>query len=991
MPRLDPEAVSPITLAFDRVNSWRENGWSGFPPVGATSLIRTYQDESGDLEPTRTDPIPMSWDLVASNTYSNIYVEDGLSVSSIDIDAISQVFDDDIYPTATYWFHPTNPYDVIDIRIYDFGDGPGNVGGFFVPSISLRNDLFVDSEDLAYSRDWSFEIVAHEFQHLLHYDLDPNEELWLNEGLADLSARVSLGPDQEGVQNHIEAYEIFPENDLLLWDEGQPPDYYETIADYGRSYAFVSYLAYHFGGRDLIVDILADPRNGLSSINGELAEDGIPERVGDILAGEKVANIIDRPGYGGDIYHQGLINISTTYEHQAWSYPDEHQISSTVKYSGYGLKYHSGSPDLAINISSDHPVDVALVGLNGSEVMTSVNISNGGSGNVMYQLSGFDVIYETLLVVPHTSVSGASIDISVGRSNLVPPETSVLVSPAEPDGDNGYYLSSPGIHLSTSEGSVVLFAWNDGEFTEYDTTLHPGEGENTLRFFAKGPLGLREDERELTFKVDRTDPEINYEISPSSPDGSDLHYISQPTVYLQSSEQGTSTFYDIGEGYEEYGEPFTLDSGTWLLSAYAEDLSGRRSELIEREIKVDLEDPTISVRTSPSEPDGNSGYYTTAPEITMLPASGSTAWFTLNGGPEMEYTGPFVLEDGEYELEAFARKPSGRTGNMETIFIKVDSTPPVINLVFDPPLCPGWCSEPTYLSVSVEDPLSSVFFTLGDEGPFEYGSDIYLNDGEYKVEVWAEDPAGNRVNSGSYDVRIDTTSPNTEILLGTLPDSGSWYYDHQPEITFRTAAEAVSPEETYFSLDGEEFVLYTGQEIELSPGRNTIHYHSKDLAGNIERTRTRDIGVDISPPVGVLSANRTLIPERGPVLFSISGSQDDNDVYRFRMEFGDGTSSGWIYDDRVEHYYSELGEYNVILVVEDTAGRLNEDEVSLKIEVLTQAEYERRLEEERSPLLLILLIVLGLILVVGTAAVAVVMIMKRRPGSEEVLEWVDEP
>lgn len=981
----------PVSLAIDKVDEWVEQGWNGFPPMDASSLVMKYVRESdGEELPTRTDPIPVDWDLVATNVNSRIYVENGLTVSTADIDAISEVFDDTIYPIATYWFNPDIPYDVIDIRIYDFGDGPGNVGGFFYPSMSYLNDLFVDSEDLEYSRDWSFEIVAHEFQHLIHFDLDSNEELWINEGLADLSARVCMGPDQGGVQNHIDAYELYPENDLLLWNEGQPPDYYETIADYGRAFAFVSYLAYHYGGRDLIIDILSDQRNGFSSINGEMAEDGLADRVGDILVKEKVANFLDDPDYGGGIYEQGLINISIGMDHQAWTYPDSHIIDSSVRYSGYGLKYNQGSSNLAISVNSDDPVDVTLVGLNGTDIVSSVNLSNGGSGTILYQLSGFDTQYSTLLVIPHTSTSGAVIEVDVEISDLVPPVTDVLVSPTEPDGENGYYVNSPGIQLTTSEGSRIRYAWNMEDFSDYSSALHPPEGENVLKFYAQGPLGLMEDIREMTFRLDTVDPDLDIELTPHSPDGSNDYYISQPTVYLTSDEPDGEIFFDIGEGEEVYDDPFVLDSGIWDLEAYSVDPSGRRSSIQTMILRVDLSDPEISIEMDPRMPDGSSGYYNTIPEISFDPETGSTGIFTINNGPEMEYTGPFELEDGEYEIDYFARNPSGRTGTINTIFVKIDSSIPVLGHEFDPPLCIGWCDKPTYLSLIVDDPLSDIYFKMDNEGPFTYSSEILLNDGEYDLEYWAIDPAGNRRDGEKIFVRIDTTTPNTEIVLDSLPDNGFWYYDEQPSITFNTISRTVSPEITYFSLDGEEFNVYSDQMISLLPGRNTIYYYTIDEAGNNEKIKTRDIGIDLSTPEGVLKANRSLIPVRGPVMFSIADSTDDNEIYRFRMDFGDGTETGWVYDDSIEHFYSELGTYNAILTVEDSAGRQDTRDVSLKIEVLTQKEYDERMEDGISPVVLVLLIILGLILIAGIISVIAVVLIKRNRDEVEDVEWVED-
>ncbi len=969
------------------------NGDPILPPIDATSIIREMSTNEPDgSTSTRSNPPPANWDLVSENIHSRIFVEDGLTVQSSDIQALGDIFDDSIYPNATDWFHPDNPYDVIDIRIYDFGDGPGNTGGFFLGSPLTRKDLFVDSQDLQYSRSWSFEIVAHEFQHLLHYDLDPNEEVWLNEGLADLSARISLGPGTQGIQSHIDTYETHPRNDLLLWDEGQPPDYIETIADYGRAYAFVAYLANHYGGKEFIRDLTADSRNSVSSINGELAEDGEADRFNDIVAKEKGADIVDDPIYGGGIYDQGLIDIGIrSFEFQTSSYPASHTITDTVRYSGYYLRFLSGSPSLSISVDHESYVHALLIGTSEGEVVYSANLSGDGSDQLLYRLSGFDVDYDVLYVIVHTTQTGSSIDVSVDISDLEPPETDVLVSPPNPTGKNGYYLDTPGISLETSEGSHVMYAWNEGPFQEYSTSLHPPEGPSTLHFFAQGPFGLREDERELEFKVDTIDPVTSISIDPEDPDGANGYYITDPLIGLETEVQVDVTYYDLGNGPVQYNGPFRPGHGNWDLEYWSEDLAGRTDESKMVEIKVDLGDPSVEMVVSPKIPDGESGFYSKPPLVTLVIEGGAEGWFLLNGEGPYEYSSPFELEDGEWAVEYYAATPSGRTGTVKTSYFKVDSTPPDLQVEFDPPLCTGWCSLPVYMTLLSKESGVDILFDIADEGPYSYSSSVLLGDGEYSVTVWAVDPAGNRAEGGTFEIMIDNTPPVTELVFDRAPDSGDWFYDTPPSIDLRTVLPPVSPEITYISLDGDEYQEYSGQEMDFIPGRNTVHFYSQDMAGNTEPVRRRDINIDTSPPTAVLSSNRTILAEMGSVRFTILGSTDDIEVYRFMIDFGDGERSDWIYGTEVSHLYDGLGSYTVIVTIEDVAGRTNEREESLKIEVLSQEDYQKRTQEGGTSILVIVIsLLLALIALVSIPVLVIVLVKKRGNFNTEEVMMIEE-
>ncbi|MBO9523224.1 MAG: immune inhibitor A [Nocardioidaceae bacterium] len=98
---------------------------------------------------------------------------------------------------------------------------------------------------------------AHEYQHLLEYYEDPDEESWINEGLSDWAQTLvgyvnpSIAPDAPGADGHLACFQGYqppnfggPENSLTEWsDQGGP----EILCDYGAAYSFMEYLASHYG------------------------------------------------------------------------------------------------------------------------------------------------------------------------------------------------------------------------------------------------------------------------------------------------------------------------------------------------------------------------------------------------------------------------------------------------------------------------------------------------------------------------------------------------------------------------------------------------------------------------------------------------------------------------------------------------------------------------------------------------------------------------
>ena len=81
----------------------------------------------------------------------------------------------------------------IEVIIYDI-DGQYNIGGYFAPSFASQGEMvFVDYADVTLT--WGRSIIAHEPQHLLHNALDPYENLYIDEGNADVAIYLCFGAD----------------------------------------------------------------------------------------------------------------------------------------------------------------------------------------------------------------------------------------------------------------------------------------------------------------------------------------------------------------------------------------------------------------------------------------------------------------------------------------------------------------------------------------------------------------------------------------------------------------------------------------------------------------------------------------------------------------------------------------------------------------------------------------------------------------------------
>ena len=152
-------------------------------------------------------------------------------------------------------------------------------------------------------------VLAHELQHMIHWGADVNEETWLDEGCAEL-AMVYFGlPDP------IVNFPSNPDNQLNVWNQ--------EFADYVKVMLFFTYLEEQFDTEEnnLILDIVADPTNGLSSIINQLIDNGFTIPFESVFLNWTIANFIDDTNLEQGQYGYELLelpNFSISGSHTAF-------------------------------------------------------------------------------------------------------------------------------------------------------------------------------------------------------------------------------------------------------------------------------------------------------------------------------------------------------------------------------------------------------------------------------------------------------------------------------------------------------------------------------------------------------------------------------------------------------------------------------------------------------------------------------------------------
>jgi len=195
--------------------------------------------------------------LRAVGKYCYVYVEDTQSVKQQSIERVQKQFDQTIYPVTTGHFgaeaRPGLDGDShINLLLVDIKDGytnpdDGYVAGYFFagdqmlqsefPSHSKtksnqREILYIDTWPCDPDADDYLEIVAHEFQHMIHHNQDKDEVSWVNEGCSQI-APVFCGFAPPG---HYKLLKEDPDRSLNNWAQWNP------MPDYGQVYLWNQYI-----------------------------------------------------------------------------------------------------------------------------------------------------------------------------------------------------------------------------------------------------------------------------------------------------------------------------------------------------------------------------------------------------------------------------------------------------------------------------------------------------------------------------------------------------------------------------------------------------------------------------------------------------------------------------------------------------------------------------------------------------------------------------
>jgi immune inhibitor A len=243
--------------------------------------------------------------------------------------------------------------------------------------------------------------LAHEHQHLIHWNLNRNQDNWLNEALSELASFLitSTDPDSTLGVNNLEFFAQNPHIQLTNRpDRSQLFDGRVVFGHYGAEKLFAVYLSEQFG-LQFIHDLVHNSTPGIAGIQQSL--DNLPgdQKFNDVFANWLVANLVNQPELYSSQYGYQQITPFEPIQEIVQTFPVQ---TTAARLKSYGARYYK--------IKADQPVKVSFKG----STMARLTLLDPPSGQfVWYSNRGDETEFSLWRQFDLTHVDTATLNFKV--------------------------------------------------------------------------------------------------------------------------------------------------------------------------------------------------------------------------------------------------------------------------------------------------------------------------------------------------------------------------------------------------------------------------------------------------------------------------------------------------------------------------------------------------------------------------------------------------
>jgi len=310
--------ADPIGLAE------RLAGVKNAPTVLATSVATLREGAVRTFWVTNVDTIEnfqVSAVLAYVSDHVYFWVERDVDYDRQEVKDLVDEFEGHAYPADRELFgsewSPGVDGDVHLYMLYAHGLGDSVAAYFsssdeFSPKVKEYSNgveiFYLNADTIGIHEGYTDSVLAHEFQHMIHWYRDRNEDTWMNEGLSELAVLLN-GYDTGGFDY---LFSMDPDIALTRW----PVEPGTAGSNYGQSFLYLAYFLNRFGP-EAVRTLVANPANGLDSIDQTLTTldlkdetTGLPVTADDLYRDWAVAMLLQDKTVG-----DGRYALQPTYEY----------------------------------------------------------------------------------------------------------------------------------------------------------------------------------------------------------------------------------------------------------------------------------------------------------------------------------------------------------------------------------------------------------------------------------------------------------------------------------------------------------------------------------------------------------------------------------------------------------------------------------------------------------------------------------------------------
>lgn len=332
--------------------------------------------------------VPSTCRQIGDDCY--VFVADSLWHEGGYFGVVTQANVDDI---ANYFSNTTTNFPnegIYDVDVRTFGNPPDvdndnriiilildihteNVGGYFAfineypdGTSGLRSNeaemFYADYSGLSNS-DYFRGLLAHEFQHMIHFEYDLDEITFVNEGLS-MTAEYVCGDFEEDM------YNLYQQNTnlyLFRWD-GSDHEYFRQ--NYARSALWTLYL-YEQYPNDFLKMLVQEPEDGGDGINQALSTYGTTRNWQEILEDWLIANYLQditmNPRWG--YTYQNIIASIPIVEHNT---ANVNITGGVWRASGQYVTFKNSIPDTITFTYDSNDIKIKAIKIGNTKVVEDV-------------------------------------------------------------------------------------------------------------------------------------------------------------------------------------------------------------------------------------------------------------------------------------------------------------------------------------------------------------------------------------------------------------------------------------------------------------------------------------------------------------------------------------------------------------------------------------------------------------------------------------------